>query len=80
MWVMVRALERLPTVAAHSNSNNVQALNSFSQSSPLGSVMGGEMKPATPAATKYALFFAAISGVGGAVLMVQSRDDSTPTS
>ena len=59
-----------------SNANNVKAMNQLNQSSPLGNMMGQvtgqtEFKPATPAATKYALLFALISGVGGAVLLVK---------
>jgi hypothetical protein len=55
------------------NANNVRAMNSLLQSSPLGGMMGGaNMKPATPAATKYALLLGALSGVGGAILLAQS--------
>ena len=62
------AIERYNT-----NAGNVQAMNAFQQSSPLGGMMGGgNMKPATPASTKYTLLFAAISGLGGAVLLVKS--------
>jgi hypothetical protein len=62
------AVERYNT-----NANNVRAISQFQQSSPFGGMMGGvELKPATPAATKYALFFAALSGVGGAVLLIKS--------
>jgi hypothetical protein len=62
------AIERYNT-----NAKNVRAMNSLQQSSPLGGMMGGgNMKPATPAATKYAMVFAAISGIGGAVLLVKS--------
>jgi hypothetical protein len=57
-----------------SNANNVRAMNQMQQSSPFGGMMGQmtgqtQMKPATPAATKYALIFALISGVGGGVLL-----------
>ena len=60
-----------------SNANNVRAMNHLQQSSPLGSMMGQmtgqtQFKPATPAATKYALFFALISGAGGGVLLAKS--------
>lgn len=51
------------------NANNVKAMNSLQQSSPLGGMIGN-MKPTTPAATKYALVFAVLSGLGGAVLLV----------
>ena len=63
------AIERYNT-----NANNVSAMNALQRSSPLGGMLGaGNMKPATPAATKYALLFAALSGIGGAILLVQSR-------
>ncbi len=55
-----------------SNADNVRAMNALQHSSPLGGMMGGNMKPATPAATKYALFFAALTGIGGIVLLVKS--------
>ena len=62
------AIERYNT-----NSNNVNAMNAFGQSSPFGSMMGqGKLKPATPAATKYALFFAFLSGLGGTVALMKS--------
>jgi len=62
------AIERYNT-----NAGNVRAMNAFQRSSPLAGMMGGgNMKPATPAATKYALLFAVISGVGGAVLLAKS--------
>ena len=62
----------------NANAKNVRAMNQIKRSSPLGGMMGGmEMKPATPAATKYALFFAALSGAGGAVLLVMSRKDAS---
>lgn len=65
---IVVAVERYDT-----NAGNVRAMNAVQQSSPLGgTVGGGNMEPATPAATKYALLFAAISGIGGAVLLVKS--------
>lgn len=60
------------------NASNVAAINSLRNSSPFGQVLGGmtgesaQMKPATPAATKYALLFAVISGLGGVYLLVQS--------
>lgn len=58
------AIERYNT-----NAGNVRAMNAL----PLGGMMGGgNMKPATPAATKYSLLFAAISGIGGALLLVRS--------
>ncbi len=38
--------------------------------------MGG-LEPAMPAATKYAIFFAVISGIGGGVLLVKSKPDAS---
>jgi hypothetical protein len=56
----------------NANANNVRALNAFQQSIPFGGLLGGgNITPATPAATKYALLFAALSGIGGAVLLVK---------
>ena len=65
------------------NANNVQAINQFQNSSPLGGMMSemtgqAQMKPATPAATKYAIVFALIAGAGGAVLLTKSRGNLDP--
>jgi len=60
------AIERYQT-----NAGNVRTVNSLRQSSPLGGITG-PIRPATPAATKYAILFAVISGVAGAVLLVKS--------
>ena len=55
----------------NTNAKNVKAMNQFQQSSPLGGIMGqGNLKPATPAATKYAIMLAVILGIGGGVLLV----------
>jgi hypothetical protein len=67
------AFERYQT-----NANNVQAMNQFRNSSPLGGMMSemtgqSQMKPATPAATKYAIVFALIAGAGGVVLLIKSQ-------
>ncbi len=67
------AFERYQT-----NAKNVQAMNQFRNSSPLGGMMNemtgqSQMKPATPAATKYAMVFALIAGAGGAVLLAKSQ-------
>ncbi|MBI9016567.1 MAG: hypothetical protein JEZ07_04815 [Phycisphaerae bacterium] len=60
-----------------SNADSVNAMNSMMNSLPLGGMMGrGPVKPATPAATKYAIFFALITGVSGAVLLVKSNNDT----
>ena len=59
------------------NAGNVRAMNAMRQSSPLGGMMGNvQMKPATPAATKYAMLFAVLSGVPGVVLLVKSKESS----
>ena len=64
------AIERYQT-----NANNVKAVKKLAQSTPLSGMMGvGQMKPRTPAATKYAAIFAVISGVGGGVLLVKSKE------
>ena len=56
----------------NANAGNVKAMNAFSQSSPLGGMMGvGKVTPATPAAAKYAIFFALISGIGRATLVLK---------
>jgi hypothetical protein len=63
------AIERYQT-----NANNVKAMNQLRRSSPLSGMMGaGEMKPAAPAATKYAALFALVSGIAGGVLLVKSK-------
>ncbi|NQV35609.1 MAG: hypothetical protein HQ515_23140 [Phycisphaeraceae bacterium] len=70
------AFERYQT-----NANNVQAMNQIQNSSPLGGLMSemtgqSQMKPATPAATKYAIVFALIAGAGGAVLLIKSQGNT----
>jgi TctA family transporter len=61
------AIERYQT-----NANNVRAMNQMRNSAPFGDMMGpGPMRPATPAATKYALLLALISGLTGAVLLIK---------
>jgi hypothetical protein len=62
------AIERYST-----NASNVRAFQELHRTSPLGGMMSEmEMEPATPVATKYALFFAALTGIGGAILVVRS--------
>ena len=63
------------------NAGKVAAMNQMSQSSPLGGMIGGgQMKPATPAATKYALVFAGLSAVGGVACLLGARAKAgTPT-
>ena len=55
----------------NTNANNVQAMNQMMGQGPFEMLgVEGEMEPATPTATKYALLFAALSGVGGVVCVV----------
>jgi predicted membrane protein len=55
------------------NANNVNAMNQLQRSSPMGGTFGfGEMRPTTPAATKYAVLFAVIFGIAGIVLLAKS--------
>ena len=63
-----------------SNAGNVEAMNNMRRSSPLGQMMGeGDLKPATPAATKYAALFAAMTGIAGIVCLVKaSKGDASP--
>lgn len=56
----------------YTSANNVRAMNEFRRSMPLDGTLGGEMKPAAPTATKYALFFAVLSGIGGGILLAKS--------
>ena len=58
----------------HTNASNVRAMNQFQQSTPLGNMMPrGALKPATPAATKYAALFAVITGAAGGILLVKAN-------
>lgn len=54
----------------NANAATVQAMNSFG-----GGLLGGNLKPAMPAATKYALFFALLSGIGGGMMLAKSKKD-----
>jgi len=64
----------------NANAGSVRAMNSFQQNSPLGGMIRGlEMKPATPAATKYAIFFALLFGVGGGILLFKSKQEDSPS-
>jgi hypothetical protein len=53
------------------NASNVKAMNAMGGVFPFGNG-GMKMQPATPAATKYALFFATLSGAGGLCLLAFS--------
>ena len=64
------AIERYQT-----NANNVKTVKKLAQSTPLSGMMNlEETGPGIPAATKYAAVFAMLSGVGGAVLLVKSKE------
>ena len=62
----------------NTNANNVQAMNQMSQGfSNMPGMSGmrgmtGQMKPAMPAAAKYALVFALLAAAGGAVCFVMA--------
>ena len=63
----------------NANAGNVRAMNSLQRNSPLGGMgLNIDIKPATPAATKYAIFFALISGVGGGILLYKSKQEDSP--
>lgn len=61
------------------NANGVRFMNNLQRSTPLGD-MGMRMKPAMPATTKYALFFAVLSGAAGAFLLFKSKQQEIPES
>jgi len=57
------------------NASKVEAANKMLHSSPFGGMMQGmtgspQLEPSTPAATKYAIIFAVLSGVGGVACFV----------
>lgn len=69
------------------NANNVAAMNQMNQRmhrSPLGEMMprsplgGGQMRPAMPAATKYALVFAVVAAAGGIACLVYASRQPRP--
>lgn len=63
----------------NANASGVRAMNNLQKNSPLGGMIQGlEMKPGIPAATKYAIFFALLSGVGGGVLLYMSKQPDSP--
>ena len=63
----------------NANAQSVQAINNLQRNSPLNDMgFGLEMKPTMPAATKYAIFFALLSGVGGGVLLYMSKQPDSP--
>jgi hypothetical protein len=63
----------------NANASSVRAINSLQRNSPLGGMTQGlELKPGMPAATKYAIFFALLSGVGGGVLLYMANQPDSP--
>ncbi len=61
----------------NSNADAVRAMKQLQSSSPLGG-MFQNLQPSTPAAAKYALFFAVISGVAGGILLVKAGPSPSP--
>ncbi len=60
------------------NSNNVKAINAMTQSMPFSGMMGNRnLEAATPATSKYALLFAALSAIGGVVLLAKSASNES---
>ncbi len=56
------------------NAASVNAIRQIADSSPLGDLLGTRrLEPATPAATKYALFFAVFAAAGGAASLYELR-------
>ncbi len=61
------AIERYNT-----NADNVRAMNAMGGGHGFGQLLGsGNLKPATPAETKYAGFFAVLLAAGGVVLLLK---------
>lgn len=56
-------------IAIEQSSSNRDAVNAFN------TLSGGaiELKPATPTASKYAIFLAILSGIGGAVCLSRAK-------
>ena len=54
------------------NANKVAAMNQMGASFPVPGVGPGKLEPATPAATKYGLVGALVSGAGGIVCFVMA--------
>ena len=64
----------------NANAQSVRAINRLQENSPLNDMgFGLEMRPTMPAATKYAIFFALLSGVGGGVLIYLSKQPDSPS-
>lgn len=71
------AIERYQT-----NANNVRAMNGMMQNNPAAQMMGvsgSNIKPATPAATKYALVGMAVFAAAGIFCLVQKGKQNSLT-
>jgi hypothetical protein len=56
------------------------AMEALERSTRLGQEMGGgELTPAMPTASKYAIFFAVVFGISGAILFVKSQKEDAPS-
>ncbi len=61
------------------NRNNVEAINANPLSQMLtGPLGGGRLEPATPTITKYCVFFAVLSAIGGIGFLVYGSRKPTP--
>ena len=68
IWIFV-AVERYQT-----NASNAEAMNQIRRSSPLSGMLNvGEIRPVAPTATKYAALLAAVSGIGGGVMLAKCK-------
>lgn len=59
----------------NANAKTVNAMNQMRQIIPIGELMPGmqqQLKPAVPAASKYAGFFAILTGIAGVILLVKA--------
>jgi hypothetical protein len=57
------------------NASTVNAMRNMTQSMPMGMDSPlGDIRPATPASTKYALFFALLSAAGGIYFVSRPRE------
>lgn len=57
-----------------SNASKVEAFSKQMNSFPFGSLGQQKIKPAMPAISKYALFFAVSFGVAGVFMLLKSRE------
>ena len=64
----------------NANARTVNAMNQMRQNIPIGDLMPGmqqQLKPAVPVVSKYAGFFAILTGLAGAVLLVKAGSGVT---